>query len=103
MMETRKVLTVLLTFIVLCLGAAERVRADAVVLTLTNPAQAGTPGSTLTYSGFYTNSGPLPFTVFGGTLFIDFSGFLFVHSVFFFPSLTVPAMSASPTVTLFDC
>ena len=82
--------------------SATATQAETVVLTLTTPTLAGAPGTTLAYSGFFTNTGSSPVAISGGTLMIDFNGFLFVRPGFAFPSLTMPAMSTSPAVTLFE-
>jgi hypothetical protein len=59
MIPARKIFFSSLVGLVLCVGAARVSKADPLVLSLTNPNQFGTIGSTLTFSGSAFNSGTL--------------------------------------------
>lgn len=54
-----------LAAVIICLVCVKQAKADPITLTLTNPNQVGTPGSTLVYSGIITNAGPASVSVTG--------------------------------------
>ncbi len=59
MLSLRKLFLSSIGGLVLCLGSATVAQADPLLLSLTNPNQFGTTGTTLTFSGSAFNSGAL--------------------------------------------
>lgn len=70
-MLSHKVLPSLVIFFVVVLASATKTSADQVTLTLTNPTQTGTIGSTLLFTGILTNTGSQSVLIDSSGLVVD--------------------------------
>ena len=86
-----------------CMAFTAIAHADPVIVTITNPNQAGTFGTTFSFSGTITNTNSSPFTFIEAQVTTvpvggPFSAGLNPPEVI---NLFVPALSTSPTIPLF--
>jgi hypothetical protein len=95
-----KPLIMQVTFALLFLGGLITARADTISITLTNPVQSGAPGSTLTFSGFYSNAGPLTFDV--SITGVNLPNSQIIAVPFLANGQIVPAFGAIPNAPLFS-
>lgn len=79
-----------------CVGSESR--ADPITLTINNPTQFGTPGTTLTFSGTLTNLGPTVAPIRGGALSAPPP---LITPMFLFPNLDLEPGQSTGVIPLF--
>lgn len=71
MFQLHKLVVSAVILLIVVIASADKVKADSVTLTLTNPTQTGTIGSTLLFTGILTNTGTESVLIDSSSLIVD--------------------------------